>query len=417
MASMTPLAARINPSRALLVLAALAAFFVSSRASADDASPNGYTADVPAEQQAADDYADTDPSALSDFRDTLAPYGTWTEDPTYGTVWVPSSSIVGADFAPYQTAGHWSLTDQDEWLWVSDYDWGYIPFHYGRWVWVGTHWAWIPGRSYAPAWVAWRVGAGGYIGWAPMPPSYYWLGGAAVALWTVPYAAYCFVPTTYVFNDRVATYVVRDRGAVQTIAQQTRAYKPATPSIGNGQKPSPGSGSKFRSPSLAEAGVPSSVGPKARVTHDQRAKAFSTRAGTALMRKNIAANGGPGRTPRLDGRAQPPASHFGRPGQQPGHFQTPSHVQRPGQHFQSPSRVAPPARFQSPSRVAPPARFQSPSRVAPPPHFQSPSRVAPPSHFQPPSRVSPPTHFQSPSVRPSRPSTPSFGRGGGGRRR
>ena len=38
-------------------------------------------------------YADTDPSALSDFRSTLEPYGTWTDDPNYGSVWVPSPSV------------------------------------------------------------------------------------------------------------------------------------------------------------------------------------------------------------------------------------------------------------------------------------------------------------------------------------
>ncbi len=77
-------------------------------------------------------YADTDPSALSDFRATLDPYGTWTDDPNYGTVWVPSPSVVGSDFTPYVSAGHW-VYDND-YAWVSDYDWGWAPFHYGRWI-------------------------------------------------------------------------------------------------------------------------------------------------------------------------------------------------------------------------------------------------------------------------------------------
>src|SRR6516225_4250247 len=45
-----------------------------------------------------DSYEDNDPSALTDFRATLAPYGTWTDDSTYGTVWAPSPTVVGADF-------------------------------------------------------------------------------------------------------------------------------------------------------------------------------------------------------------------------------------------------------------------------------------------------------------------------------
>src|SRR5439155_27197383 len=99
-----------------------------------------YQAQQQQQQQAnaADQYSDTDPSALSDFREPLAPYGAWVEDPSYGTVWVPDQAVVGADFAPYQTAGHWALDDNEEWIWVSDYDWGYVPFHYGRWVWVAS---------------------------------------------------------------------------------------------------------------------------------------------------------------------------------------------------------------------------------------------------------------------------------------
>jgi hypothetical protein len=63
-------------------------------------------------------YADTDPAALTEFREPLAPYGTWVDDPTHGTVWVPHTEVVGNDFVPYQTAGHW--TYDDEYVWVSD---------------------------------------------------------------------------------------------------------------------------------------------------------------------------------------------------------------------------------------------------------------------------------------------------------
>jgi hypothetical protein len=51
--------------------------------------------------QDTDSYDDDDPAALTDFHDTLSPYGTWVDDPTYGTVWVPSQGTVGADFRPY----------------------------------------------------------------------------------------------------------------------------------------------------------------------------------------------------------------------------------------------------------------------------------------------------------------------------
>jgi len=66
---------------------------------------------------------------------------------------------------------------------VSDYDWGWAPFHYGRWVFIdGRGWSWIPGREYRGAWVSWGVDDGyGYVGWYPMMPAYLWFGGVGMA--------------------------------------------------------------------------------------------------------------------------------------------------------------------------------------------------------------------------------------------
>src|SRR5512141_410402 len=114
------------------------------------------------------DRADADPRALTTFRAQLDTHGTWVNDPTYGTVWVPNRAEVGADFAPYVTAGHWALDQDGDWIWVSDYPFGDVVFHYGRWVWVGgTGWVWVPGYAYAPAWVVWRTPVAGYdyVGW------------------------------------------------------------------------------------------------------------------------------------------------------------------------------------------------------------------------------------------------------------
>ncbi len=184
-------------------------------------------------------WSDTDPSALTAYRSELAPYGSWVEDPSYGTVWVPSAASVGTDFAPYQSAGHWDLASDGDWIWMSDYDWGYIPFHYGRWVWIsGTGWAWIPGRAYANAWVTWRVGYDGYIGWAPMPPAYYWWGGGVVVLGYPPPAAYAFCETRYVFDHHVDTHVIHQKAQVVQAANGThpyappnRTYTPASPTL------------------------------------------------------------------------------------------------------------------------------------------------------------------------------------------
>jgi hypothetical protein len=103
------------------------------------------------------------------FQTALSPYGQWVNMPGYGMVWQPYPAVVGPDFQPYGTEGHWVYTNAG-WLWASGYSWGWAPFHYGTWFYGSGGWAWIPGRVWAPAWVTWRSG-GGYVGWAPMGPA------------------------------------------------------------------------------------------------------------------------------------------------------------------------------------------------------------------------------------------------------
>lgn len=173
-----------------------------------------------------DEYADTDPSALTDFHSTLDTHGTWVEDPSYGTVWVPNAAEVGPDFAPYQTAGHWAYDDTD-YVWVSDYDWGWAPFHYGRWVLGAGGWVWIPGRVYAPAWVSWRMGAPdyAYVGWYPMAPLFVWRAG-----YPVGYGAVVIGPERYyyaahgdVFSAQLHGHIVVG-AQVGVIAAHTTAF-------------------------------------------------------------------------------------------------------------------------------------------------------------------------------------------------
>ncbi|MHB8417379.1 MAG: DUF6600 domain-containing protein [Myxococcales bacterium] len=106
-----------------------------------------------------------DPDA---FQPVLAPYGSWVDLPPYGLVWQPSPAVVGSDFTPYSSGGHWVYSDAG-WTWSSDYPWGWAPFHYGNWIFAAGSWDWIPGRVWAPAWVSWRYG-GGAVGWAPLGP-------------------------------------------------------------------------------------------------------------------------------------------------------------------------------------------------------------------------------------------------------
>jgi Family of unknown function (DUF6600) len=221
------------------------------------------------------EYTDTDPSALSEFSATLNPYGRWVQNPTYGYVWVPNPRVVGPDFGPYVTAGHWALTPDNQWIWVSDYPFGWVVFHYGRWVWVsGMGWAWVPGRRYAPAWVVWRVPDDGYddIGWAPMPPTFVWFGGAVVWLSFGPPVPYVFCSTRYVFSPGLRGHLVaRDRLAY--VAAHTRHYH----ALGH---------AAWGGPSLAAAHVPARAVPHTRTPADPRALSAARRPafGTAANR-------------------------------------------------------------------------------------------------------------------------------------
>lgn len=113
-------------------------------------------------------------ASVAPFHDALAPAGQWLEAPVcggrFGPVWRPDPRVVGPDFVPYRTGGEWVSTDQG-WAFVSDHEWGWATYHYGRWCPDPRYgWVWVPGSEWAPAWVDWQYG-GGYVGWAPLPPA------------------------------------------------------------------------------------------------------------------------------------------------------------------------------------------------------------------------------------------------------
>jgi len=106
---------------------------------------------------------------LDYFQAHLTPYGPWIEVPGIGPAWIPLEANNPA-WRPYMDAGQWEGTDAG-WYWQSDYPWGDIAFHYGRWInneFTGGRWAWVPAYDWAPSWVVWREGTGG-MGWAPLP--------------------------------------------------------------------------------------------------------------------------------------------------------------------------------------------------------------------------------------------------------
>jgi len=106
--------------------------------------------------------------SLQTFYDELSPYGDWIYTPEYGYVWQPYFDNPEG-FRPYSSNGDWAYTEYG-WTWVSDYRWGWAPFHYGRWTFDDyLGWMWIPGLEWAPAWVSWGS-YGDCWGWAPLGP-------------------------------------------------------------------------------------------------------------------------------------------------------------------------------------------------------------------------------------------------------
>ncbi|MGB3617198.1 MAG: DUF6600 domain-containing protein, partial [Catalinimonas sp.] len=125
------------------------------------------------------------------FYDDLAPHGQWLQDPVYGHVWSP---FVDAGFQPYASHGYWVMTEFGN-TWVSDFAWGWAPFHYGRWFFDDFRgWLWVPGNIWGPAWVSWRTG-GGYYGWAPLGPGM--RVGVAV---NIPFNSWCFLPQARIYH-------------------------------------------------------------------------------------------------------------------------------------------------------------------------------------------------------------------------
>jgi len=122
------------------------------------------------------------------FQNELSPYGTWINNARFGQVWVYSDP----SFRPYASNGHWDYTNYG-WSWVSDFNWGWAPFHYGRWEYDTVDgWMWLPGYQWASAWVSWSQYDGCY-GWAPLG---YGLGNG-VNFSVIPYNRWNFIPRQF----------------------------------------------------------------------------------------------------------------------------------------------------------------------------------------------------------------------------
>jgi len=151
------------------------------------------------------------------FQAHLTPYGQWIQVPDVGAAWIPAEASEPG-WRPYMNSGHWKFSDAG-WFWQSDYPWGDMAFHYGRWInneFTGGRWAWVPGYDWAPSWVSWREGTGG-MGWAPLPwgvefhvgHGLFWHGEAVVAGvdFGLGFGAFCFVGSDHFWGGNYNTYV------------------------------------------------------------------------------------------------------------------------------------------------------------------------------------------------------------------
>ncbi|HSC28017.1 MAG TPA: DUF6600 domain-containing protein, partial [Vicinamibacterales bacterium] len=159
------------------------------------------------------------PAQVRPYAATLASYGTWRDEPTYGYVWYPTVPLT---WRPYYY-GRWKVLRPYGWTWIGTDPWAWPTHHYGRWGFSAGLWFWIPGTHWGPAWVSWAY-APGYVSWCPLGWnnravfhfSVNWFGGRRYDPWygwtVVPHGRFGsgFVHTNVV---RAAHIDVRARGS------------------------------------------------------------------------------------------------------------------------------------------------------------------------------------------------------------
>jgi hypothetical protein len=120
-------------------------------------------------------YYDSDIYGVDDLND----YGEWIYAGGYGYVWRPYRNSISSysNWSPYRY-GYWRWTPYYGWTWVPDEPWGWATHHYGRWIYYGGNWCWMP-RGYAgyrrgrwhPALVIF-INFGRNLCWYPTPYNY-----------------------------------------------------------------------------------------------------------------------------------------------------------------------------------------------------------------------------------------------------
>lgn len=168
------------------------------------------------------------PEEVRPYAGTLDRYGAWRYEQSHGYVWYPR---VDVGWRPYYQ-GRWATLPAYGWTWVGNDPWAWPTHHYGRWGISAGVWFWIPGRTWAPAWVSWGY-APGYVSWCPLG----WNNRPVIQVVNVnvyrgydPWRAWTVVPQRHFGVDYVHRRVV----AASYIDSRTRsafAYRDSAPSI------------------------------------------------------------------------------------------------------------------------------------------------------------------------------------------
>ena len=229
----TPLQSKLPPLLAALLVGLPATMLFSRAAQAQDDQSASDTAPPPppsdvdeSEPPPTEALPPSQAPTQAAFDQSLSPYGHWIDTPDYGRVWVPNAAA-NSDWQPY-TDGSWVYTEAG-WAFASTVPWGWAAFHYGRWAWLeNTGWFWVPGFTWAPAWVSWRY-TNGHVAWAPYGPRGFkygphWHGWIAVPAqhFTHP-IAHEMIPRAHV---GVVIHGSREAPSIRSAPEHGHAYGP-----------------------------------------------------------------------------------------------------------------------------------------------------------------------------------------------
>jgi len=173
------------------------------------------------------------PEELQNYSAELNANGTWVRAPEYGQVWRPTV-VVSEYWSPY-TNGRWVWRGND-YVWISFDDWGWVPFHFGRWSLVsGFGWCWVPPNRgdvhWGPGYVGWYRSSN-HIGWTPLAPGETYYGHGHYGRNSVNITNTTINTTNIIYKNRHARgglTVVKDSDFLKGRAIRSSAVKSSIP--------------------------------------------------------------------------------------------------------------------------------------------------------------------------------------------